>query len=245
MDRVVLESRHKFVYYDDETIESLRKLEDNYSAKIDSEEPIVVYIKEVGLPTMDTKYVLSCDIVRMFYERYFQLLIFSEIINSISGKIDDEKLNHCLRRVFKLCSYMGKEKINDVDTLKKLLIQSREMYSESYIDYMKNGKTDVYDRVPIRFIMMDNLVMALKEAIGLKKHFCLILELGEDISLNNCMAINNYINSRCNGYLSMNVLLCGDSEWKSYYTYNGEFIQGVHDYTEKDFRKNKTRVYKK
>lgn len=241
IDRVVWEIRHKFVYYDDESINLLRELEGVYPFKIDSEEPIVVYIKDSGLPKLDTKFVLSKDIVKIFHEHYYQLLIFSEIINNISNKIEEEELNNRLGRIFKLCSCMGREKIKDIATLKRLLVESRKMYVEAYLDYMKNEKTDFYDRVPIPFVMIDNVIIALKEKLGSKKYFCIMLELDEDISIYNCMAINDYIASRCNGYLSMNVLLHSDSEWKFYYANNGQFIQDVHDYTEVDLRKHKIR----
>ena len=241
LDRVIWESRHKFVYYDNESIDSLRKLDGEYIAKIDSEEPIVVYVQDSGLPKLDLKFVLSRDIVRIFHEHYYQLLIFSEIINSITNKIDNEELNDRLMRVFRLCSCMGKVKISDIDTLKRLVFESKEIYKESYFDFMKTGKTDFYDRVPIPFVMIDNVIMALKEAIGLKKQFCIMLDLGDDTSIYTCMTINSYIASRCNGYLSMNVLLSNENNWKSYYANNGQFIQETHDYTEIDFRSVKKR----
>ena len=56
MDRVVLESRHKFVYYDNKSIDSLRKLSSEYPAKLDSEEPIVIHIIDEGLPNSSLKY---------------------------------------------------------------------------------------------------------------------------------------------------------------------------------------------
>ena len=56
------------------------------------------------------------------------------------------------------------------------------------------------------------------------------------------MAVNDYIASRCNGYLSINILLFDNSQWKCYYSNNGQFVQNIHDYTEVDLRKNKDKI---
>lgn len=241
MNRVVLESRHKFVYYDNESINGLRELEYEYPAKVNSEEPVVVYIQDDSLPKVDTKLVLDKDRIIVFHCHYYELLIFLAIINQLANQIEHSELNNRLERVFKLCSHIGKSEIKDIDTLRDLLIESKNIYKEAYLEYMNSGKCDFYDKVPIPFIMMDSMIQVVKKALDLKKHFSLLLEFREDMSIYTCRAINDHIASRCNGYLSMNVLLHSDSEWKSYYANNGQFIQDTHDYTEKDFRKHKSR----
>jgi len=100
---------------------------------------------------------------------------------------------------------------------------------------------DFYNKVPIPFVMMDNLIPLIKESIGLNKHFSLMMEFDSDISIYTCRAINDYVASRCTGYLSMNVLLHDDSEWKSWHSNNGQFVEYVHDYSVIDLRKQKTR----
>jgi len=242
MDRVFWESRHKFVYYDNDSIIRLRMIMDESPVIIDCDAPIPVYILDEGLPKMENKLGLDKDMVKIFHERYYGLLIFLSIIDTITNNIDNDELNKRLGRLFKLCSCIGTKKdINDIRMLRTLLIDSKNMYKDAYIEYMHTGKMDFYDKVPIPFIMMDNLLETLKKAIGLKKYFSVMIDLSGDISLYSSMAINNYIASRCNGYLSINVLLSDDNSWKSYYAMNGQFIQDVHDYTELDFRTTKKR----
>lgn len=246
MNRVVLESRHKFVYYDYETIDLLRLAEYYYPVSIDSEEPIVIYILDCELPKVDTSLKLDKHIIKSFHDRYYELLIFLEIISKIADNIDNDELNKRLGRLFKLCSSIGtKHEINDIKTLRNLLVDSKYMYRDAYIEYMETGKLDFYDKVPIPFIMMDNLLESLKKNIGLEKYFSVFIDLGTDLSIYTCMSINNYIASRCNGYLSMNVLVDKYDEWKHYYASNGQFIQDVHDYTEVDFTTNKKRIRQK
>lgn len=241
MDRVVWESWHMFAYYDDESIESLRNLRNEYPAKMNSDEPIVVYVKDKKLPKLDTKLKLDGYRINIFHEHYYELLIFLSIIDTIVNQIDNDELNTVFKGLFRLCSMISKRKINDINTLRTLIIDSMNMYKEGYLEYMENGKCDFYNKVPISFVMMDNFVPLIKESIGLKRHFSLMMEFDSDISIYTCRAINNYIASRCTGYLSMNVLLHDDSEWKSWYSNNGQFVEYVHDYSVIDLRKNKIR----
>ena len=235
IDRVIWESRHKFVYYDYETKDLFTDLGYSYPVSIDCENPIVVYLIDWGLPKVDTKLKLDKDIIQLFHDRYYELLIFLEIINTITDNIDNDELNKRLGRLFKLCSSIGKrEDIKDIKVLRSLLIDSKNIYKDAYIEYMETGKCDFYDRVPIPFIMMDNLVELVKKSIGLKKYFSILVDLPDNVSRYNCMAINNYIASRCNGYLSINVMLDKYDKWNCYYASNGQFIQDVHDYTEVD-----------
>lgn len=240
MNRVVWESRHKFVYYDYESIENLRWMELSSTTKMCSEEPIVVYEIVECLPLVDTKIEVDKTLVKIFHEHYYSLVIFLSIIDKLANHVDHNELNDKLKRVFKLCSFSGKEEIKDINTLRTLLIDSKNMYKEAYEEYMETGKCNFYDKVPIPFILIDSLIPSLKRAIELKKYFALMLEFDENISSKfDCMAINNYIASRCNGYLSVNVLLNNDSDWKTYYANNGQFIQETHDYTEIDLRKSR------
>ena len=85
------------------------------------------------------------------------------------------------------------------------------------------------------------MIEDIKRELCLERHFALMLELPENISKYTCMAINDYIASRCNGYLSINVLLYRDTKWKSFYSNNGQLVEYIHDYTEIDLRKHNSR----
>lgn len=230
IDRVVLESRHKFVYYDDNK-DKILDMVSRYPAIIDSDSPILVYIKDSGLPKMDNKLGLNKDKIKSIHNNYYSLLIFFSIIDTLIKSIDIDILNSRLKGTFEFCSYNNKEEIRDVVTLRDKLLKSKNDYRDAYIKYIETGELDLFDNIEIPFIIVDSSVRDLKEEIGLREHFSLLLEIGSDLSIYNYMSVNNYIASRCNGYLSMNVL-CRDNEWGCYYTSNGQFIEYVHDYTE-------------
>ena len=241
IDRVIWESRHKFVYYDYETKARFIDLDCVYKSELDSIHPIVICIYDEGLPNIDTTLKLDKEIIKSFHNRYYELLIFLEIIDDITNNIDNDMLNKKLKRVFRLCSNLEND-IDDIRVFRSLLIDSKYMYRDAYIEYMETGKLDFYDKVPIPFIMMDNIIPMIKKAIGLEKYFSVLIDLDKDKTVYDCMAINNYIASRCNGYLSINVLLNKNDNWKSYYSGNGQLIERIHDYTEVDCTYNKTRT---
>ena len=193
------------------------------------------------MPNIDTTLELNKDIIKNFHNRYYELLIFLEIIDRITNNIDNSVLNNKLKRVFRLCSSVEND-IDDIRIFRSLLIDSKYMYRDAYVEYMESGKLDFYDKVPIPFIMMDIIIPRIKEAIRLEKYFSILIDIDKDKTIYDCMAINNYIASRCNGYLSINVMIDKYDNWKSYYASNGQFIQNIHDYTEVDCTHNKTRT---
>ena len=240
IDRVVWESRHKFVYYDEDCENQILDMISNYPAKLDSDEPIVVYIKDDGLPKLDSKLNLESYSIRSFHNRYFELLIFLAIIDILIKNIDKDILDEKLSRMFRLCSYTANKKIDCVVDLREMLSRSIDSYREAYVKYQENGELNFYETIEFPFLMMYNSLECLKDEINLKKYFALLIEIDND-TLYNQMAINNYIASRCNGCLSVNVL-CSKYDWKYYYSSNGQLIEYIYDYTKVDLRKNKDKV---
>lgn len=230
-DNIVLESRHKFVYYYDDNKDKILDMVSRYPARMDSDTPILVYVQDDGLLKMDNKLGLNKYKIISIHNNYYSLLIFSSIIDTLIKNIDIEVLNSRLKTTFEFCSFNIKEEIRDVVTLRDKLLESKNDYRDAYIKYMETGELDLFDNLEIPFVIIDFSVEDLKQEIGLKENFSLLLEMGSDLSIYNYMSVNNYIASRCNGYLSMNIL-CGDNEWGYYYTSNGQFIEYVHDYTE-------------
>ncbi len=241
VDRVVLDSFHKFIYYDDESISSLCKLEDDYIPKVNSSGPIVVYVNDLGLSNVDTKLVLDNYRITIFHERYWELLIVLSIIDRLINNIDISVLNSRLVSTFKLFSFISKREIKDVNTLRGLLYESKNMFKNGFIEYMNTGNIDFYGKVPIQFVMIDNILSHIKNDLGLDRHFALMLDFNNDMDKNTCKAVNDYVASRCTSYLSMNILLYKDVSWRNWFSNNGQLVENVHDYIEIDLTKSKIR----
>ena len=238
VDRVVSDSFHKFIYYDDESISSLRSLENEYVPKVNSSEPIVVYVSDLGLPKLDTTLDLDSYRITIFHERYWELSIVLAIIERLMSHIDVSELNNRLIETFRLFSFISKRKIKDVNTLRDMLYDSKNMFRDGFLEYMKTGKIEFYDKVPIQFVMIDNMLSHIKSDLGLERHFTFMVDVNEEIDKYTCKSINDYVASRCTGYLSMNILLNRDTVWKSWYSNNGQLVEYIHDYIELDLTKH-------
>jgi len=237
IDRVVLEGWHKFVYYDDNSKDIVMDVVSKYNAKMNSEEPIVIYLSDEGLPKISKNIELDKFIVQSFHERYYSLLISLSIINNLINNIDKDILNSKFERLFRLCSFSGIRKITDVIELRDILEKCKNRYKIEYIDYIETGILgNFYNELEIPFVLVDTIVPCIKRSIGLEKHFSLLFDVNSDFSVFNQMAINNYVASRCTGYLSVNVLI-NEYDWKYYYSSNGQFIQNVHDYSVVNLKK--------
>lgn len=239
MDRVIWNSWHKFVYYDDSDRNKILDYLSKYKVNLDSKDPIVVYINDLGLPKINENVQIDKDIVLWFHHRYYELLILLSIIDKLIDSIDIDILNSRFKRLFYLLS--NNVDINDVIELRNVLDKCKNIYKREYINYIENGVfCNFYSSLEISNVIVDMIVPCIKKSIGLDKYFSLLIDGDNEISKYNQMCINNYIVSRCTSYLSINVLL-SKYEWKYYYSSNGQLIQNVHDYSEIDLRKKKVK----
>lgn len=237
MDRVVWNSWHKFIYYDD--IDKNKILDDlsKYKASLNSNEPIVVYICDDGLPMVNENIQVDRYRIEFFHHRFYELLIILSIVDKLIDSIDIDVLNSIFKRLFDLLS--DNVDINDIVLLREMLNKSKNIYKREYINYIETGVLgNFYNDLEISNVIIDMIIPCIKKSIGLKKYFSLFIDIDNEISKYSEMSINDYIASRCTSYLSVNILL-SRYEWKYYYSSNGQFIQNVHDYSEIDLRKNK------
>ena len=238
MDRVIWDSWHKFVYYDEFTKDMVLDSVSKYSVKIDSDEPIVVYISDEGLPMVNKDIEVDRYKIEFFHHRYYEILIFKSIIDRLLESIDIDILNLRFKSLFHLCSLSNERKITDVVELRDILEKCMNTYKREYINYIETGVLgNFYNDLEIPGVVIDSVIPCIKKSIGLKKYFSLLIDMDSDLSIYNQMAINDYIASRCTGYLSVNVLL-SKYNWKCYYSSNLQLIEDVHDYVERDLRKS-------
>ena len=237
MDRVIWDSWHKFIYYDDNDKSNIIDDLSRYKTKLNSNEPIVIYICDDGLPNVNENIEVDRYRILFFHHRYYELLITLSIIDKLIDSIDRDVLNSKFKRLFYLLS--DNILINDIVLLRDLLDKCKNIYKREYISYINTGILgDFYNNLEISNVIIDMIIPCIKKSIGLEKYFSLVIDVDSEISIYNEMSINDYIASRCTGYLSINVLL-SKYDWKYYYSSNGQFIENVHDYSYIDLRKNK------
>ena len=241
LDKVVEDSRHKFVYYNEDDKDILVNSVSEYSPSIDTDDPIAIYMSDFSLVSLDNKLDLNQVKILSFHKRYFDILIFLSILDLLMCTIDINVLNERLGKLFRCCSRICKLDIKDIVKLRNVLIDSKSFYEMAYIEYMNTGKINNNITGIMDVVIIDALIPIINDCLGFYKYFSLLLDIDDDISIYNKVVINNYINSRCNKYLSLNVLLNGVN-WDCYDCSNGSHIQYTHDYTLIDLRKENLKV---
>jgi len=226
IDKILLDNRHKFVYFDEDSRETLKKecLEYNF----DINDSLPIYIKDNGLPKINSELKLDKITVSVLYDRYYDFLVCFLVIDALIKNIDKDILNKKFKRLFDMYSDMSRKKINNIDDLRDVLDHEKNMIKELYNEYMTTGKVDKYNELYMGYIMTDIFLKNIKRGIGIKGCFSILFDYDE-LSIENKCVINRFINCRSNGYLSINVL-CGDRNWDVYIDKNGYYIDNIHDY---------------
>jgi hypothetical protein len=83
--------------------------------------------------------------------------------------------------------------------------------------------------MPMMFIDIEEFIKNIKGMLHNNAHIAAFLDVKGHVSDYSISAVNSLISSRINGDLSVKVV-CGENDWKNYFTLNGEFIERVHDY---------------
>lgn len=245
INSVVLESWHKFVYYDDSSKNKIYSLIGNYPVKVNSSTPIVVYINDEGLPKPSSDISLDNYRIEIFHQRYYEILILLSIVDRLICEIDRDTLNNRFKRVFRLLSLNNEKEIDDICELGDILEKTKNIYKKEYINYINTGVLgNFYNDLEIPFVVIDSIISSIKKSIGLEKHFSLLIDIDSDLSIFNQRTINDYIASRCTSYLTINVLL-NKYNWKCFYNNSGLLIENIHDYIDVDLRENYIKKRKK
>lgn len=238
IDDILLDNRHKFIYCDENKKDIINRecLEQNVCL----DNSILVYINDNGLPMIDSEMEVDKFRVMMFHDRYYDFLITFSIIDKLINNLDIEFLNKKFKRLFNMYSGMSKKEINNIYDLRDVLEYDKNKFFDGYIEYLSTGKMDFYDKTYLGFVMTDIFIKNVKRSIGLRGYFSLLIDY-DNMSNLSMRVINKYINSRSNGYLSINVL-CGEKIWNIFYDNQGYFIQNIHDYIEIDYSDVKRKV---
>ena len=99
IDKILLDNRHKFVYFDEDSRETLKKecLEYNF----DINDSLPIYIKDNGLPKINSELKLDKITVSVLYDRYYDFLVCFLVIDALIKNIDKDILNKKFKRCFR------------------------------------------------------------------------------------------------------------------------------------------------
>lgn len=238
---IMEQSRHQFIYgYNgDERKTFLKQTADNYPIIIGEDKPIGIYLDNIGLPKLASPENLDQIALTRFGQEYCDFSIIISIIdrtlrqfdNNILKELSTDLLNYINRIYLRDLSI----KISDLQDLRSVLDESRNLYNEEYQKYMTTGMLNNFvSRLKIPFISLNPFIIQYKEMIENEAYIAVIIDHQMPISITSQQAINNWIGSRINANLSIKVA-CEPDGWESYVSHNGVYIERVHDYGVVDF----------
>lgn len=231
------QSRHLFIYgypTEQRTI-FLKSLEKEYPIKIDETSPMGIYLEDYGLPAVKvTNKELGQGRLDIISDSYLSLSLISKILKNIVLQDKDkseEKLRELLDFINRCCK---QKKIKDANNIKELITlfeESKRLYKDFYLKHATEGSVEkLFDDIPIPFIDGVMTSETIKESIGNKSYFGLIIDHNKKISPSSQRAINNLISGRINSDISIK-LATSPNDWETYVTQNNQYIEYVHDYS--------------
>lgn len=231
-NRFLEESRHMFIFDENNgRREFIKQLEIDFPIKTGENSPMAIYMKDLYLPKVEVEDVDKMKMTILTRD-YLEYSIAREIVKKIYEQIDLSSLND---RINNILIWFGRENsssINKLEALKILLQRLEEsvnFYSEAYSELVKTGDFVSDMSTPIPYINVEGFARTIKNLLNNQSHFGIIIDQQDNLSIELQRAINWLVNARINGRLSLKVFT-KESDWKTYYDLDGDFIEAVHDY---------------
>lgn len=234
LQREIMEqSRHLFVYgySNKERNEFLKEMVKNYPICFNSNKPIAIYCKNIGLPKMIASGDVDSITISVFHREYCYYELASIMINQLLQSVDSSVLKQYstafINRINKL--FLEKEnQIGNIEQLKELIEEAKQSYLSGYQDYMNNGILKVpYNR--FSYFSFEIFLNYFKRMLNLQSYFGMIMDYQGVVSIESQKVINNFTSSRSNKDISMKIV-CEPETWRTFYSQNGEVVEAIHDY---------------
>ncbi len=217
-------------YNNNERTKFLKNIANLHGIKIDSKEPIVIYLENIGLSKMNVSKDLDTNKLAIIAENYLTLMM----INSLIMQIDDN--NPLIDKRFKeIFDYINMSKIkrdSDIKSmgdLKRFIEYSLNYFYDYYLNYLEYGiEKDIQD-MPVIFINIERFVELFKKAINNPNHITFLFDKKDDIAIFSTKAINDLLGSRINKDISIKIV-CEPEKWETFLTNNKQFVEATHDY---------------
>lgn len=231
---IIENNRHQFIHMNyTEQKNVLQGLMYEFPVSVNEDKPIMVYSDSFGLPNCDKHQ--NCDrvVLAAMAREYLNFSIAYNVIRvlqrQLNLKLSDEDINEFLSKMNLSIS----KDFGEVKSLGDLLLMFnniRYQYYKEYLSYSRTGEFNITDRnMPMMFLDIEEFIKNVKEMLHNNAHIAMVLDVKGNMCSYSYSAVNTLVYSRCNSDLVIKIV-CGEKDWKNYFTLNGEFIERVHDY---------------
>lgn len=233
------QSRHLFVYgyNNDSRKEIVDSLEKDYPVVFDSNKPMAVNIKDLGIPDYKINYDgVDYNKLILIGKEYFDFTVFDSIIKRTREAYDDDFINQRLKNVYEMLNRSSLNPdpivIEDIKSLLSVIEEAKDFYHGTYKEYVETGRDyKPIDVITLPFVDLDFLIKRYKSEMNNNSYFGFIIDKQNPIARTSMMAINLYTGARINDNISMKIFT-DPNDWDCYKTSDGGFVEAVHDYGE-------------
>ncbi len=233
--RIVTHAWHEFLYgYNgEERAKDLQDMCEMFPVSFDNTGAVAVYISDYSLPVVEDR--VKCDPYqeKIIASEHLSLTILIAILNKSVKDIGIDELNERMSKFLERISslFLEDRVVVDIEELLEVLVRAREFYSSEYVKMVQTGKFqgNINDS-GIKFMELIMFIENYKRALGMRGHFSVVIDQQQVGTVVSQKAVNTIINRRCCGDITMKVAV-EPGEWKSYYGFNGQLAESVHDYS--------------
>ena len=233
---IVNHAWHEFLYgYNtSERKEFLKSMADSYPVKFDSSDPVAIYIDDFMLPVVSDSANKDRYREEAIAREYFSFVLVSAIVEQTMKQVELEQLNERMKKFINNVNRLfvsDDMKISDIESFRAVLETAKNFYKDNYVKMMETGVFDGdINSLTIAFMDLNMFATYYKRALGMNKHFAIVLDYPGTGTVVSQKAVNGLVTRRITGDYSIKIA-CEPQEWKSYYDFSGQLAEVVHDYS--------------
>jgi len=230
-NEIMFQSRHQFIYAQDNKKRNnfIEELDISFPIKVDNNEPMSVVLDISAFSNNN----VEDDKLNSITREYMAFIIIYSLIKKSINCVGYEELNNRSEKLFKILNngYVNdnKEIINTSEFV-SALEESIEFYKNFYISIVNGQPTlKTVDDLTLPFLQLEYFITLYKRLLNIGSHFSIIINNSDSLDEYMVRAINSLIYARINKDISVKVFLAPGT-WKSFASFNGQFIESIHDY---------------
>lgn len=230
LEKKIIEPGQHFIYGKtcDCRAEFLKGIEEKHPIE-SGNNPAVIYLDQFGFKGDEPKLSdRDKKAIPAISARYLEFCIIARILERTPNNCD-------LSELINVDHYLWNKgvKFKTIEELLKAVIASREIYKQNYHELINGNTINIPAAgIAITRINLDRFVEEYRKAIGMPKHFTLILDHTNPIITSSVKVVNDLMFRSTSDNLSVNVATDPD-KWQTFYkTQEGNNpIQTMHDFT--------------